>query len=172
MTAMDKVNALGPEAFIDAFGTLYEHSPWVAEGAASARPFSDAEAMIAAMNDVVAQAGEAAQRALVRAHPELARRVGVDPDLTQASREEQRSAGLDRLLPEEFARFSALNAAYREKFDMPFVICVRLTDKAGILVAMEHRLTLSPVQELHTALEQIGHIAGLRLKDHLSTVGV
>ncbi len=45
------------------------------------------------------------------------------------------------LSPEEFARFTALNAAYREKFGFPFIICVRLQPgKAAILAAFAKRL--------------------------------
>jgi len=165
MTAIDTINALPEATFVERFGSLFEHSPWVAERVLSERPFSDAAAMIAAMNTVVASAGADAQLALVRVHPELARKVGVDPDLTRASQGEQASAGLDRLAPEEFARFGDLNARYREKFAMPFVICVRLVTKAEILSEMARRVELTPEAELQTALRQIGLIAGLRLSD-------
>ena len=89
----------------------------------------------------------------------------IDKTLTQASAGEQASAGLDRLTPEEFEQFHALNAAYREKFGFPFIICVRLTDKAGILAAMEARLANEREREIATALEQIGEIVRLRLED-------
>ena len=84
---------------------------------------------------------------------------------SSASAAEQASAGLDRLTPDEFQRFHALNAAYRDRFGFPFIICVRLTDKAGILAAMERRLSHERDAEIATALEQIGEIVRLRLKD-------
>ena len=77
---------------------------------------------------------------------------------------EQASAGLDRLTPDEYARFHALNNAYRHRYGFPFVICVRLTDKAGILAAMERRLDSGRSAEIATAIEQIGHIVRLRLE--------
>jgi len=168
MTAIDTINALPDAVFVAQFGALFEHSPWVAERAAPLRPFADADAMIAAMVGIVADAGPEAQIALVRAHPELARKVGVDPDLTRASQSEQASAGLDRLTPDEFARFGELNTRYRDTFAMPFVICVRLVDKATILSEMARRVELSPQDEVRTALQQIGLIAGLRLADIMS----
>ncbi len=114
---------------------------------------------------VVHSASGEEQLALIRAHPELAGKAAIDRTLTDASAAEQASAGLDRLTPEEFARFHALNAAYRERFGFPFIICVRLTDKAGILAAMEERLRHERDEEIATAIAQIGEIVRLRLKD-------
>ncbi len=137
---------------------LFEHSPWV-EARADARPSSgDRHADLLA---VVRDATPEEQLALIRAHPELAGRAAVD--LTAASAAEQASAGLDRLTPAEFDRFQALNAAYGQKFGFPFIICVRLTDKAGILAAMERRLANDRDTEIATALDQIGEIVRLRL---------
>ena len=141
---------------------LFEHSPWV-EARADARPSSgDRHADLMA---VVHDATPEEQLALIRAHPELAGKAAVDGSLTEASAAEQASAGLDRLSQAEFDRFHALNAAYREKFGFPFIICVRLTDKAGILAAMERRLANDRDTEIATALEQIGEIVRLRLED-------
>ena len=141
---------------------LFEHSPWVEERA-NARPSSgDRHADLMA---VVHDATREEQLALIRAHPELAGKAAIDKTLTQASAGEQARAGLDRLTPEEFEQFHALNAAYREKFGFPFIICVRLTDKAGILAAMEARLANEREREIATALEQIGEIVRLRLED-------
>ncbi|WP_254684348.1 2-oxo-4-hydroxy-4-carboxy-5-ureidoimidazoline decarboxylase [Sphingomonas haloaromaticamans] len=114
---------------------------------------------------VVAEATDEERLALIRAHPELAGKTAIDRTLTDASAAEQASAGLDRLTPEEFARFNDLNAAYRTRFRFPFIICVRLTDKAGILAAMERRLANDRDTEIATAIAEIGKITALRLKD-------
>jgi 2-oxo-4-hydroxy-4-carboxy-5-ureidoimidazoline decarboxylase len=140
---------------------LFEHSPWV-EARADARPSSGNRH--ADLMAVMYAATPDEQLALIRAHPELAGKAAVDGTLTDASAAEQASAGLDRLTPEEFARFHALNAAYRERFDFPFIICVRLTNKAGILAAMEARLANDRDTEIATALAQIGEIVRLRLE--------
>lgn len=141
---------------------LFEHSPWV-EARADARPPSgDRHADLMA---VVHDAAPEEQLALIRAHPELAGKAAVDGRLTEASAAEQASAGLDRLTQAEFDRFHALNAAYRDKFGFPFIICVRLTDKAGILAAMERRLDNDRATEIAEALAQIGEIVRLRLEE-------
>jgi 2-oxo-4-hydroxy-4-carboxy-5-ureidoimidazoline decarboxylase len=140
---------------------LFEHSLWV-EARADARPSSgDRHADLMA---VVHDATPDEQLALIRAHPELAGKAAVDGSLTDASAAEQASAGLDRLTRAEFDRFHALNAAYRERFGFPFIICVRLTNKAGILAAMARRLANDRDAEIAEALNQIGEIVRLRLE--------
>lgn len=160
----DEINGLDLDDFIARFGFLFEHSPWIVAAAADRRPFADLEAMRAALMEVVAESSPEAQLALLRAHPELAKKVAM----TAESTAEQASAGLDRLSPEEFERFHRLNDAYSAKFGFPFIICVRLTDKAGILAAMEIRAGNRVETELHTALREVGKIVQLRLKDVVS----
>ena len=141
---------------------LFEHSPWVEARADAAPSSGDRHADLMA---VVRAATSDEQLALIRAHPELAGKAAVDGTLTEASAAEQASAGLDRLTQEEFDRFHALNAAYRDRFGFPFIIAVRLTNKAGILAAMKRRLDNDRATEIATAIDQIGEIVRLRLKD-------
>ena len=156
------IDETDPDAFIRRYGALFEHSPWVVVRAAARLPLGDIWTGLMA---VVHDATPDEQIALIRAHPELAGKAAIDRTLTEASAAEEASAGLDRLTPEEFERFQALNAAYRERFDFPFIICVRLTDKTGILAAMESRLADDRETEIATALAEIGKIVRLRLAD-------
>lgn len=156
------IMSLSDTEFVARFGALFEHSPWVVEQAARRRPFAD---LYNGLMQVVADAPREDQLALVRAHPELAGKAAIDRTLTAESAAEQASAGLDRLSEPEFERFHALNAAYSAHFGFPFVICVRLTDKAGIFAAMEARLSNDAQTELDTALAEIGQIVRLRLED-------
>jgi 2-oxo-4-hydroxy-4-carboxy-5-ureidoimidazoline decarboxylase len=141
---------------------LFEHSPWVEARADAAPSSGDRHADLMA---VVYAASVEEQLALIRAHPELAGKAAIDGSLTQASAAEQASAGLDRLTPQEFAQLHALNQAYRATHGMPFIICVRLTDKAGILAAMAARTAHDTPTEIVTALAEIGKIVKLRLED-------
>lgn len=151
-----------PDAFIRTYGGLFEHSPWVLMRAAARLPLGDVHAGLMA---VVHDATPEEQLKLIRAHPELAGKAAIDRTLTAESAAEQASAGLDRLTPEEYDRFHALNRAYAERFGFPFIICVRLTDKAGILAAMEERLENDRDTEIATAIAEIGKIVRLRLAD-------
>jgi 2-oxo-4-hydroxy-4-carboxy-5-ureidoimidazoline decarboxylase len=109
------------------------------------------------------------QLALLRAHPDLAGRLAQQRPLTAESTREQATAGLDRLSDEELAGFQRDNAAYRERFGFPFILCARLNDKASIRTAMQLRLGNAPDSEVSAALGEIETIALLRLTDLLKT---
>lgn len=160
-----RLNSMNQTGFTTALGFAFELSPWVVERAWSERPFASVEAMHGAMMAVLEAATTADKLALIRAHPELASKAAIAKTLTAESNAEQASAGLDRLTPEEFARFHDLNAAYRERFGFPFIICVRLNDKASILAAMHARLSNDEASEIAEAIDQIGLISKLRLLD-------
>ena len=160
MSVID-ANALDTAAFVARYRALFEHSPWVVERAARRRPFDD---VFGGLMQVVYDASPDDQLALIRAPPELAGKAAIDRTLTAASAAEQASAGLDRLDEDEFHRFHALNHAYRQRFGFPFVICVRLQDKAGILAELQRRLDAPRNDEIATALAEIGKIVHLRLE--------
>ncbi|MBD5634093.1 MAG: 2-oxo-4-hydroxy-4-carboxy-5-ureidoimidazoline decarboxylase, partial [Candidatus Eremiobacteraeota bacterium] len=111
----------------------------------------------------VAAATRDEQVALIAAHPELALRPALAGTLTPSSREEQSSAGLDRLAAPEIQTFATLNAAYRARFGFPFVICVREKRKSAILDEMRARIRNGREAEIATALAEIEKIARLRL---------
>ena len=152
------------EAFVATYGPLFEHSPWVAEAAYANGPYADREALLEGFVAVLDAAPEERQVALVRAHPDLAGKAAIEGTLTEDSQREQASAGLDRLSPGEFEAFTRANAAYHERFDLPFVICVRDHDKESILAAAEARLHNDYETELRTALGEIARIAHHRLE--------
>jgi OHCU decarboxylase len=165
MTTIEHLNAYSADAFVAEIGFAFEDSPWIARSAAERRPFADRDALIAAMVAVVERASEAAQVALIRAHPDLAGRVAREGRLTAASAAEQAGAGLGTLSAAEIARFDADNAAYRERFKFPFVICARENTKESILDALARRRSNERVVEISTALAEIAKIARLRIED-------
>jgi OHCU decarboxylase len=147
------------EAFVATYGPLFEHSPWVAEDAYENGPYEDRKALFDGLVAAMYAAPRERQVALVRAHPELAGKVA-----TADSQREQSSAGLDRLEPGEYETLTSANAAYREKFGFPFVICVRDHDKDSILAAARARVRNDPETELRTALAEIARIAHHRME--------
>jgi OHCU decarboxylase len=148
-------------------GSLFEHSPWVAEVAWRQRPFGSVEELHAALEAAMREAPAERQLALIRAHPELAGREAAEGALTRESSREQSSAGLDRLTHEEFEALRSLNAVYRERFGFPMIVCVREHTKESILAWGTERLEHSPEQEIEIALGEIAKIARLRLADLL-----
>ncbi len=165
---LSQVNALDHESFVRVLGPVFEHSPWVAAATWIQRPFHDVAQLHQALRQTVSEAGEARQLALIRAHPDLVGRAALAGTLTHTSTGEQASAGLNQLTPQEIGLFQKHNAAYKEKFGFPFVMCARLNKKAAILAGFERRLKNSQPQEIKTALEEISKIAELRLRDLIS----
>lgn len=161
--SLDTVNGMDVAAFVAAFGTIYEHSPWVAETAFASAPFESLGALHAAMQDAVDAASETARLDLIRAHPDLAGKAALAGELTSESSAEQASAGLDRLSPEQMDRFRTLNAAYVERFGFSFIMAVRGADAARILAGFEGRLGNDRASEIRRALGEIGRIAWMRL---------
>ncbi|MEJ2121989.1 MAG: 2-oxo-4-hydroxy-4-carboxy-5-ureidoimidazoline decarboxylase [Alphaproteobacteria bacterium] len=159
------LNAMPMEDFATVLGDVFEHSPWVPEGAAGARPFASLETLHDAMVAVVLAAPHPQKLALIRAHPDLAGRLAVEGGLTRASTSEQASAGLDHCTPEEFERFQSLNAAYKAKFGFPFVMAVKGRSRAEILDSFAQRLDNDRETEFDEALAQIAEIARLRLTE-------
>ena len=163
LSTIDDVCSLDRVAFVARLGDIFEHSPWVAERAWDARPFADVAALHHAMAAAVATASEAEQLALVRAHPELGGREAAAGTLTDASRGEQRGAGLDRCSTDELARLRGLNTAYRERFGFPFVIAVKGRSRGEIIDIIAQRLENDAATEFRTCLDEIAKIGRLRL---------
>ena len=162
------LNAMEKDDFAACLGGIYEHSEWVARTASQQRPFQDRAALAATMRLAVETATDEAKLTLIRAHPDLAGKLARAGALSEASTREQAGLGLDRLSDVEFERFTDLNHRYQQRFGFPFVICVRLTDRPGILSAFEARLENEMPREIAEALRQIHHIARLRLADRVS----
>lgn len=152
--------------FIATFGSVFEHSPFIAERAYDAGlvfvPLT-AKGVHAAMVSEFRKAGAGERLAVLRSHPDLAGRLAIAGELTEDSKQEQAGAGLDRLSAEEHARFTTLNAAYTTKFGFPFIIAVKGLNKDDILAAFETRISNSAEEEFATACAQVERIAHLRL---------
>jgi 2-oxo-4-hydroxy-4-carboxy-5-ureidoimidazoline decarboxylase len=160
---LEYLNTCPLDEFVAVLGGIFEHAPWVAKQAFTFRPFATVAALHEAMMEVVRTAPRSLQLDFVRGHPELGTKVGRITTLTAASKAEQGGLGLDRLSDEEYARFTQLNAAYRQRFSLPFVICVRRHSRDSILRHFERRLANAPETEFQSALDEIGLITRLRL---------
>jgi 2-oxo-4-hydroxy-4-carboxy-5-ureidoimidazoline decarboxylase len=151
--------------FVKRYGGIYEHSPWVAEQveALLGGAVADADLLASLMADCVDNASAEKQLELIRAHPDLAGKAQLAGELTAASTVEQSSAGLDQCTAEEYEQFQSLNAAYRKKFDFPFIMAVRNSARSEILKAFASRIENDADEEFEIALMEIHKIAKLRL---------
>src|SRR3546814_3206529 len=103
---LDDLNRFDRSTFIERLGAVFEHSPWVAARVVAQRPFASIDTLHAAMCAAVDAACAGEKLALIRAHPQLAGKAAIRNELTNASRSEQRGAGLDQCSPAEFARIT------------------------------------------------------------------
>jgi OHCU decarboxylase len=165
-----KPSRLTRTLFVERFGGVYEHSPWIAGAAYDNGLPADvdtAAGLAKALAGAAANGADEQKRALILAHPDLAGRLALAKTLTAESTEEQASAGLDRLSQDEIDKFTALNQAYRARFGFPFIMAVKDKSKGDILASFERRLHNDADAEIRTALAEIDRIAALRLTDAL-----
>ncbi len=157
---LSEVNAVDREAFVAAFGGIFEESSWVARRAWDSRPFDSREALHRAMTQQVETAAHEEQLALLRAHPDL----GARARMSAASTREQQGAGLDQLTPEEYAELTAWNQAYLDKFGFPFLFAVKGGSKSAIMEELRRRASADAEIEFSEALAQVYRIAWFRLE--------
>jgi 2-oxo-4-hydroxy-4-carboxy-5-ureidoimidazoline decarboxylase len=85
--------------------------------------------------------------------------------MTDASKQEQASAGLDQLSEEQYKAFQRLNKRYKTQFEFPFIMAVQDESPAAIKEAMEQRVEHDQKKEFNRALSEVHDIARLRLQD-------
>jgi 2-oxo-4-hydroxy-4-carboxy-5-ureidoimidazoline decarboxylase len=166
--SLAELNACSKDDFAGALANIFEHSPWIAEQAASVRPFAGINELFAAMRAAVDRAPPELRLALIRSHPDLADKTQRAAGLTAESNAEQNSVGLDRLSDAEYEAFERVNNAYRSKFGFPYIVCVRRHTRDSILRDFERRLPNDVASEMRKSVEEICRIAALRL-DQLVT---
>ena len=162
---LTELNGLSQADFTAALAGIFEHSPWIPEATWPRRPFASVDELHTQMCATLASADLDAKLALIRAHPELAGKLAIRGELTDASLREQAGAGLNQCSPEEFSRLTELNAAYIARFGFPFILAVRGHDRGSIIANMAARVANEREVEIATALAQIERIAGFRLGD-------
>lgn len=160
---LDALNRMSPGDFASSVGDTFELAPWVAEGAAARRPFQTVTTLHEAMMGMVRSAPRERQVEFLRGHPDLAGKAARAGSMTDDSKHEQASVGLDSLNEEEFARFHRLNDAYKATFGFPFIICVRRHTRDSILAQFERRLGHDQATEFAAALQEVFFITRLRI---------
>jgi len=160
---LSELNASSKNDFVAALANIFEYSPWIAEQAASFRPFAGIAQLFDGMKAAVDHAPSELRLALIRAHPDLADKTQRAAGLTAESNAEQNSAGLDRLSDAEYEAFERVNNAYRAKFGFPYIVCVRRQTRDSILRDFERRQSNDARTEMRRSIEEIFRIAALRL---------
>ena len=99
--------------FMETFGNIYEHSPWIAEQALKQvlgnNEYNDLEMFHQLLCKVMLQANNDLQDNLILSHPMLAGKKAQKKELTDFSTIEQKSAGLNHCNDSEFELFEAVS---------------------------------------------------------------
>ncbi|XP_063062083.1 2-oxo-4-hydroxy-4-carboxy-5-ureidoimidazoline decarboxylase [Engraulis encrasicolus] len=159
------VNSLCYEDFVDTFGNVVERGPLIAAAVWSHRPFSNLSELEAHISDFIDKLPESGKEGILRCHPDLAGRDLQRGTLTRESQDEQSQAGMASLSPAETTRMHQLNADYKKRFGFPFVICAKMSDKAGILRQLAERSGNDLSQERECAISEVKKICCLRLRN-------
>lgn len=166
----ERPSQMSRDRFVARFGSIFEHSPWIAERAFDLElgPAHDsASGLHNALARMFRTATAEERLGVLRAHPDLAGKLAAAKRLTPESTQEQASAALDALTDAERATFQRLNADYVAKHGFPFIIAVRDNTKDTILAAFHARIGNDTTTEFATACAAVERIAELRLKDQL-----
>jgi len=166
----DRPSQMDAETFVAKYGSIFEHSPWIAERAHALElgPANDtATGLHNALARMFRSATQTERLGVLTAHPDLAGKLAQAKRLTAESTHEQSAAGLDALTDAERESFQRLNADYVAKHGFPFIIAVRDNTKASIMAAFETRIANDTTTEFATACRQVERIAEIRLKDLL-----
>jgi len=166
----ERPSQMDRQVFVGKYGSIFEHSPWIAERAFDLElgPAHDtAGGLHNALARMFRSASEDERLGVLTAHPDLAGKLASAGRLTAESTGEQAAAGLDMLTDSERESFTRLNGEYVAKHGFPFIIAVRDYDKASILTAFHQRIGNSREVELAEACKQVERIAEFRLRDIL-----
>ena len=160
------------ETFVAEFGGMFEHSPWIAEGAFDLElgaTHDNAAGIHNALARVFRNASEEQRLGVLTAHPDLAGKLAAAGRLTKESTAEQAGAGLDLLTDEERETFQNLNAEYVERHGFPFIIAVKDNTKSSIVEAFHRRIKNDRDTEFSEACRQVERIAELRLIERFAS---
>lgn len=163
-----KPSTMTRDEFVSAFGGIFEHSTWIADGAYDLErgPTHDtAQGVHQCLARVFRSASNEKRLGVLNAHPDLAGKLAAAGKLTAESTSEQAGAGLDMLTDDERETFQALNTEYVERHGFPFIIAVRDHSKASIMDAFRRRISNDRDTEFAEACRQVERIAALRLEE-------
>jgi len=148
-STISSLNKSTLDDFVHVVGPVFVRSPWIASAVWNQRPFAGRKQLHHALCAVVISANDQKKIDLIQAQPLFVGQVVHSEGLSQ----------------EEVAIIQKLDAAYREKFGFPYIVCASSDKKESIVTGLEQRLKHSREDEIQTALEEIFKMAELRLQD-------
>ena len=161
---INKINKLSKSEFVKVFANIFENAGWIAEELYNQKPFNNFEELSSKILNIFETTTKEKQLKILNSHPDLASKTKIS-SLTDDSKKEQQSAGLDSCTKEEFDEFKKLNDLYKKKFNFPFILAVKEKNKNEILDNFKKRISFNPEKEFDETVNQVKIIASLRLKE-------
>jgi len=161
-----EINSLPKEIFINKFKNIFEKTTFITEKAENQRPYRNKIHVINIFISIFDLLDIEKKIKIICSHPDLGDKIKIYQGLTKLSQDEQSQAGLADCTEKEFKLFNELNAAFRLKFNIPFIFAVKGKYKNDIIKEFNLRLSNSHVDsEINISIEQVKKIALLRLEE-------
>ena len=161
MNLIEKINKMTKSEFVLVFGNVFEKTIWIAERTYTLKPFENYEELNSKILEVYENSTKEKHLEIFNSHPTLA----VERVLTEDSKKEQNSSGLDQCSGEEFEEFKKLNIKYKKKFLFPFIIAVKGKNRSEILNNFRQRIANNINSEFIETKKQVKKIANFRLDE-------
>ena len=161
MNLIEKINKMTKSEFVSVFGNVFEKTIWIAERTYTLKPFENYEELSSKILEVYENSTKEKHVEIFNSHPNLA----VERVLTEDSKKEQNSSGLDQCSREEFEEFKKLNIEYKKKFLFPFIIAVKEKNINEILNNFRQRIANNINSEFIETKKQVKKIANFRLDE-------
>ena len=163
---INNINKLSETQFIKLFANIFENTIFIAEDLyrKKGEGFNDFEDLTKKMMHIFDNTTKRQKLKILNSHPDLASKTKIS-SLTDDSKKEQQSAGLDSCTKEEFDEFKKLNDLYKKKFNFPFILAVKGKNKNEILDNFKKRISSNPKVEFDEAVKNVKLIGRLRLKE-------
>lgn len=163
---INDVNQFESNEFINLFKNVVELWPKAAESAIENRPFTSLNELIQRFHDYLENISVDDKIAILQSHPDLAGKLADENKLSSESTQEQASAGLNKLSNEQKSELIHSNTKYFEKFQFPFVICVRESNKIEkILEGFRNRIPNDRDQEIINGIDEVKKICSIRIQN-------
>ncbi|BES90787.1 OHCU decarboxylase [Nesidiocoris tenuis] len=158
---VNEINACDQDSFVKLFSNVFEHHPEAAEYVYDKRPFSDRSHLLKMFFHYMETLPLEVKKQVLINHPML----GSKKPMTNESKNEQTSAGLNQLTNSEEEVMDVYNKRYYEKFGFPYIICVKENSKDRILSDIKKRYENDMETEISTGINEVSKIAMYRILD-------
>lgn len=162
------IDSLSCEDIQEVFKNVVELWPEASAVVSARHPFNSSAELISCFHQYLDTVSVDTKVAILRSHPDLAGKLLDENKLSSESANEQASAGLDQLSAEQKQELRNLNEEYKKKFEFPFVICVRESNKFEVILkALQQRISNFRDVEIENAINEVKKISEIRVRDIL-----